>query len=196
MSDQEKPVRAEPTGDSLRPWVEQTLPRAVAFARSLTRDTHVAEDVVQDCYARLLKHAERYDLVRDGWKLLLRSITHACIDVHRRGARSQVTDPQLLDGLSSTEASRDGDPVRRVEANELQGAIGEALKRLPAVQRAALELRSWGQSMAEIGEALEVSENHAAVLVHRARKAMAKLLTPFLTESVGGEPLKNCDSRS
>ena len=184
MQDQEHPLRAKSSDDLLQQWVEQTLPRALAYARSVCRNAHVAEDVVQDCYARLLRHRDRYDLLSDGWKLLLRSITHACIDVHRRAKHALPTDPGQLDLHRSSEATAGGlDPKRQAEANELHAAIGAALGQLPAAQRAALELRSLGCSMSEIGESLEVSENHAAVLVHRARKAMAKELAPFLSES-------------
>lgn len=190
MNEPQRPVSDGEIDHRLGLWVEQTLPRALAFARSVARDAHVAEDIVQDCYGRLLAHRARYDLVRDGWKLLLRSITHACIDHRRRQSRLQVTDPTLLDGADAIGESKGGrgarstvDPLSQAQANELHGAITLALAQLPTVQRAAIELRSLGHSLAEVGEALSVSENHAAVLVHRARKAMSKLLSEFLPGS-------------
>src|SRR5262245_9280357 len=57
-----------------------TAPRAVAYAASLLRDAVLAEDVVQDCYCRLLQKAGEYDLPRDGAKLLFRAVTNACIN--------------------------------------------------------------------------------------------------------------------
>lgn len=189
MNEHQRPARDESTQSRLREWVEETLPRALAFARSVTLDSHVAEDVVHDCYGRLLSHQDRYDLVRDGWKILLRSITHACIDHRRRHSRTQSTDPTLLDGVAEEHGdgvggrARVADPQSLAQANELHEAIRAALETLPTIQRAALELRSLGHSLAEVGEALAVSENHAAVLVHRARKAMSKLLANHLPES-------------
>jgi RNA polymerase sigma-70 factor (ECF subfamily) len=59
------------------------LPRTLGYARALLCDPAAAEDVVQDCYARLLERASRYDLIRDGVKLLLRAVTNACIDRRR-----------------------------------------------------------------------------------------------------------------
>ena len=67
-------------------------------------------------------------------------------------------------------------PVEVVEQRELLDAVGQALAGLPLAQRAALELKSMGYSLAEIGEAIEVSESNAGVLVHRARRAVANYL--------------------
>lgn len=47
---------------------------------------------------------------------------------------------------------------------------------LTVEQRAALELKSMGYSLAEIARAVEVSESNAGVLVHRARRAVADYL--------------------
>src|SRR5215203_5002824 len=68
---------------ALDAWVEATLAGAVAFARSLLRDPAAAEDVVHDCFCRLLRRADVYDLPRDGTRLLFRAITNACIDASR-----------------------------------------------------------------------------------------------------------------
>jgi NAD(P)-dependent dehydrogenase (short-subunit alcohol dehydrogenase family) len=63
--------------------------RAVAYAGSMLRDRGLAEEVVQDCCYRLLKKSRVYDLQRDGAKLLLRSVTNACIS-HNRQVRRTV----------------------------------------------------------------------------------------------------------
>src|SRR5437868_12477508 len=73
-----KPHSASPA--ELDAWVLSTAPDAVAYAASLLRDRGAAEDVVQDCYCRLLQKADVYDLPRDGRKLLFESVTNACIN--------------------------------------------------------------------------------------------------------------------
>ena len=65
-------------------WVRDTLPGAVAYAASLLRDRQAADDVVHDCYCRLLQKADVYDLDRDGTKILYRSISNACINRNTR----------------------------------------------------------------------------------------------------------------
>jgi DNA-directed RNA polymerase specialized sigma24 family protein len=69
-------------------WTLATLPRALAYATSLLSDRTLAEDVVHDCYIRLLEKADSYNLPRDGTKLLYKAIMHACIVLIRKGSPS------------------------------------------------------------------------------------------------------------
>src|SRR5262245_25309322 len=65
-------------------WTLTSAPRAVAYAASLLGSSSQAEDVVQDCFCRLLQKAAEYDLLRDGTRLLFRAITNACINLTTR----------------------------------------------------------------------------------------------------------------
>jgi len=65
------------TQNDLDAWVLATAPRAVAYAASLLRDRARAEDIVQDCYCRLLQKETQYDLPNSGMKLLFKAITRA-----------------------------------------------------------------------------------------------------------------------
>src|SRR3954467_14628997 len=85
MTPLERPAPADQSV-SADGWILATLPRAIAFATGLLADPDAAEDVVHDCYCRLLQKADVYDLRNDGAKLLFRSITNACIDRSRRRA--------------------------------------------------------------------------------------------------------------
>ncbi len=165
-------------------WVLATAGRAVAYARSLLRDPHDAEDVVQDCYCRLLAKADVYDLPRDGAKLLMRSVTNACINRRvRRRPVFRLVRP-VADGGDEVPddppdaAARPAD--EHAAGRELSVAVAAGLRRLPVQQRAALELKSLGHSQQEIADALGVSVTNAGVLVHRARVALASHLAPFL----------------
>lgn len=161
------------------------MPKALAFARSLEADRHAAEDVVHDCICRLLERKNRYDLPRDGLKLLLRSIANACIDRGRRAGRIrwQAGSDSQSDWAYEFIDARSVEPFELAVHKELKTAVGEALRRLPLNQRAALELKSLGCSLSEIAEALEVSESHAGVLVHRARRALSQELDSFLRDA-------------
>ena len=171
--------------ESLSAWIRESLPLALAFARSLEADGHAAEDVVHECYCRLLERKDRYDLPRDGFKLLLRSITNVCIDRSRRAGRIrwQTGSDSESDWACDFVDARSVGPFELAVHKELEAAVGEALRHLPLNQRAALELRSLGCSLSEIAEALEVSESHAGVLVHRARRALSQKLESFLSDT-------------
>lgn len=155
------------------------MPQALAYAVSLLHRRDLAEDVVHDCYCRLLHKAASYDLPRDGLKILLRAITNAAIDWHRRRV------PQVLDEAASESLtdSRMAEAEAGAMARELEQAVAAGLATLPLEQRAALEMKSLGHSLQEIADTLAVSVNHAGVLVHRARQSLAKRLAPHLEDT-------------
>src|SRR5262249_33156976 len=152
--------------DELDQWVLDTGPRALAYALSLLRDRHRAEDVVQDCYCRLLTKRDVYDLPRDGLKLLIKSITNAAIN--------QQTRRRLVASLDQPVMDHEPSPEQHLIRRELEEAVADGLARLPVTHRAALEMKRYGYSQQEIAEALGITVSHAGVLVHRARQSLAK----------------------
>ncbi len=173
--------RKNASDEEIVTWVNAVLPKAVVYARSLIRDTHTAEDIVHDCICRLLDRKNHYDLVNDGFKLLLRSISNAAIDRVRR------TEPWSLDSMESDSNGsieqvdrRAIEPIDIVICKELNSSVERAMHILPLKQRAALELKALGLQLSDIAESLEVSESNAGVLLHRARAAMAKELAVWL----------------
>jgi RNA polymerase sigma-70 factor (ECF subfamily) len=175
--------------NKLDDWVLATWSRALAYAQSLLRRQPGAEDIVQECYCNLLRKADVYDLARDGVPLLMKSITNACL---KKLARERPMVSLSLLSLGNEE-SQGYDPVHPnapepsniVLHAELERSIEKALGRLPDTQRAAIELKSLGHSLAEIAEILEVSAANAGVLVFRARQALAKYLAPYLEGRTG-----------
>jgi RNA polymerase sigma-70 factor (ECF subfamily) len=153
----------------------------VAFARTLVKDVHTAEDIVADCYCRLLAKAGVYDLPKDGTRLLMKSIVNAAINANTRkrswtgfATDSEETEQEPEDRTVLSVSSR-------MEAAELQAAIGQALATLPPTQRAAIELKSLDYSNGDIADMLDTSVTHVGVLIHRARVALEKALAPYLT---------------
>ena len=171
-------TRTEAPDGTLDIWAERVIPKAVAYTRTLVANPADAEDVVHDVLCRLLRHKE-YDLLIDGEKLLYRSITNACINKWTR-KRQMVSLDARTDGTSepfAVVASRSHcDPVEQAMSREFHAAVGRALASLPSMQRAALELKILEHSLNEIAEILDVSVSNAGVLIHRARKSMAKRL--------------------
>src|SRR5262245_62113535 len=168
--------------DRLDAWVLAAAPRAVAYAASLLRNRSQAEDVVQDCFYRLLRKADEYDLERDGNKLLFTAISRACINenTRRQTAGIQVGDDDR--GFDPAD-QHTTPPDQAMQTRELQEAVGKALAQLPEMFRAALELRSLGHGKSEIAEILGVSPTHAGVLVFRARQRLAEALAPYVGDS-------------
>jgi RNA polymerase sigma-70 factor (ECF subfamily) len=188
MSESQQEAERSSTA-TIQEWVEYCLPRGLAYAKSLLRDSHAAEDVVHDCFCRLFAKRDVYDLPKDGFKLLLRSITNACIDLGRKDTPVSNSLDLPEDHIAGREVSDDRflQPPHAAMYRELQAAIESALQKLPVQQRAALELKSLGCSLSDIAKSLDVTENNAGVLVHRARQCLKKELEPLLTEASGDD---------
>ena len=171
-------------GFSREAWVLATLPHALAYAVSLLRDRSLAEDVAHDCYVRLLAKANQYDLARDGTKLLYKAITNACVDRNYRDRRNLSLDlaASRTGGGDLLTDGRALDPHQVATQHELEAALVVGLDQLTVAQRGALEMSSLGFSLVEIGAALGTSPGNAGVLIHRARKAIADHLAPYLDQ--------------
>jgi RNA polymerase sigma factor (sigma-70 family) len=175
---------SDPQRRRLDAWILEIAPRAVAYAASLLRDRSSAEDIVQDCLYRLLRKAAVYDLERDGNRLLFAAISNACINQNTRqrtlASLSGAADERDLDPIDPATV----DPAVSVLTQELRAAIGNAMRQLPEMQRAALELRSLGYGKHEIAQMLDLTPSHAGVLVHRARRRLLELLGPVFGEEL------------
>ncbi len=180
-------VPAYELNSSLEAWICDTTPRAIAYARSLVSDHHLAEDLVHDCYCRLLAKRAEYDLPNDGTKLLFKAITNAAINATTRGRHLRSLDVHDADGGSLTNEvadKRSVSPLAKLTLQELQDQLGVALAKLPIIQRAAIELKSQGYSTNEIADSLGVTASHVAVLIYRARESLADILAPVLGSEI------------
>jgi len=159
-------------------WIARTVQPALAYAITLVRNRHDAEDIVQECYRKLLARSGHYDLPRDGDKLLYKSITNACINlIQRRPATTNIDD--LRDAVFPPGAEDGRPPESRLIQREMEKAIEQALADLPVNQRAVLELSSLGHSLVDVAEMVDVSHANARVLLHRARQSVAEKLKVF-----------------
>lgn len=164
---------------SVNDWIAQSAPRALAYAQTLVRNAAVAEDLVQDCYQRLLAKADRYDLPADGTRLLFKAVTNACINWTQR--RPPVVSLEQIDaGGQDGRVSDEQDPLAKALLNELSETVDAALAELPVEQRAAVELHALGHGANDIAEALETTPGNARILLHRGRTRLAERLKPYL----------------
>ncbi|TWT42791.1 RNA polymerase sigma factor SigX [Thalassoglobus neptunius] len=168
--------------DELSAWITESAPRALAYAVSLVRNVSVAEDLVQDCYQRLLTKSEVYDLPREGTKLLFKAVTNASINWTQREAKSRSL--QTLQNDADFPVEKNELPLQAAASRELGDAVGIALGELPVEQRAVIELHVMGNSTSEIATMLELTAENVRVLRHRARKQLASKLRPFLENDI------------
>ncbi|MBI3746456.1 MAG: sigma-70 family RNA polymerase sigma factor [Chloroflexi bacterium] len=127
--------------------------RAMAYAIALriTADPTLAEDVVQDAFLGVWRHADRYVEGRGSVKTWLLSIVHhRAIDaVRRRRPARELPDPELPSPPQLVVADVWPEVAGRLDAIEVRAAMAV----LSDVQREAIELAYWGGlSQTEIAE--------------------------------------------
>jgi RNA polymerase sigma factor (sigma-70 family) len=177
-------LSARPSDTELDAWVLATAPRAVAYARNLLHHTQDAEDVVQECYCRLLNRADVYDLPRDGLKLLLTAISNASINLRTRHKPwFRLVRANSDDAPDDPEDKNSPAPDAQLLQVELSTSVADALQKLPPQQRAAIELKAMDFSQQEIAEILGVTTTNVGVLIHRGRQTLAKLLEKYLRDT-------------
>jgi RNA polymerase sigma-70 factor, ECF subfamily len=175
-----------------RDLIEPLLNDAYTFARYLTRDASVAEDVVQDACLRAFRHVES---LRGGearpWLL---KIVRNCFYALREKAmqanlRSLEADLRDDDPTSITgepdEAQLDLDPQRILERAVKREAVREMIETLPVQFRETLVLRELNDlSYREIAELTGMPIGTVMSRLARARELLRKIWLERAAEGV------------
>ena len=141
------------------------------FLVRTVRDHAAAEDLTQTTFTRLL---EKGDTVREAEKVRpwLFTVAHNL-------AVNHVTRRRPSDPIEAAFAIASGDkgPEEEALATAAAALVWDAARSLEPRQYAILDLSvRHGFAVGEIAEVLEISPGHAAVLVHRAREALAQAI--------------------
>ena len=149
--------------------VRLTHRRVFTLAYRLVGDRHEAEDVAQDAYLRVYRGLPgfRGDSSLDTW--LYRITANAAVSHLRRRGRfgDLLADP---DDVVDVPDEVGADPVDKDE-------IQRALVALPVAQRTVLVMRdAYGFSIAEIADAMGLTEGAVKVRIHRARRRLKELV--------------------
>ena len=147
---------------------------AAALYRSALRvlgDAHEAQDVVQDCFARLWQRADSWQPSGAGLVGWLHRVTmNLCLDRRRRQRIGLTPDlPEMIDTAPRADHT--------IEADQLHAAIDRALATLPPRHRAALVLcYLQGHSNAAAAAMLGMHVKALESLLHRARHGLRDAL--------------------
>ena len=155
--------------------------RVLAAAVRVTRDLDLAEDCVQDAYARALTAWASRGVPANPGAWLTTAAKRRALDLLRRGATLRRLLPLLVDDP----VEPDGDPPQEVALHEI---ADDRLRLIftcchPAIApeaRVALTLRLLcGLSTAEVARAFLVKEPAMAARITRAKKKIAAARIPY-----------------
>jgi RNA polymerase sigma-70 factor, ECF subfamily len=136
------------------------------YVRSIVRDSHAAEDITQNVFAKLTTAIQKYeprDVPFAAW--ILRVSRNAAVD-HLRARRQ----------IPFSEVRTDDEGYEQIGFERSQ-CLRDALSRLPQEQREVLVLRHLaGLSPREIAERLDKTEASVHGLHHRGRATLQQAL--------------------
>ncbi|MEU6144460.1 sigma factor [Streptomyces sp. NPDC047081] len=146
---------------------EAEQPRLVAYARSLTGDPWVAEDLVAEAHFRVWRRLSAGHEVDNVAAYLTTTVRHLAATVGGT-ARETPQDPWATERLGVSVA--EGDPAERISSVDL---LVRVLGQLPRRWVTALWLaEAEGRPLDDIGRSIGTKRGATAVLLHRAREGM------------------------
>ena len=162
-------------------WIEDLLDRhgRVGFAAAyrVLGNAEDAEDVVQEVMLRLLRSGPPREAV-ENWPAYLRTAAvRRAIDLLRH-RRRRPAECELHEAITD---ARGAPPWRAIEQAEQAEALRAGLRQLSPRDAAAFTLKYFEDLDHEtIGRQLGVPARRVALILHRARRRLARLLGPVL----------------
>jgi RNA polymerase sigma-70 factor (ECF subfamily) len=152
--------------------------RLYRVARSVLRDEHEAEDVMQHAYVSAFEHLHQFAGRASFATWLTRIAVHEALARARRRGRFRGLESMSEEGApSGPPRDERPDPEQQAQAGELRRLLESAIDGLPETYRAAFVLReAEGLDTAEVAECLEISEDAVRTRVHRARVLLRRKL--------------------
>jgi RNA polymerase sigma-70 factor, ECF subfamily len=159
--------------DTFRAFYDRTARPVWVYLARITGDRALADDLLQESYYRFLRAERSFDSESHRRNYLYRIATNLAHDRHR-SRRGVVSVPLPAEHERSALASHDdvaGDAERRTD-------LGRAMAQLKPREREMLWLAyAHGSSHEEIAETLGLRRASIKMLLFRARRRLAALLT-------------------
>ena len=159
---------------------------AFRIAWSILRNHHDAEDAVQECFLRVLKHAKRRLEVRNPKTWVARIAWTTALD--RRTSRARVLINEDAADSELLMHARDAAPAADEEfaGKQLQELLERMITALPEDLRQPLELSTVQElNSAEIAEILNIPEGSVRTRLMRARQRLKQKLSAVVETKHG-----------
>ena len=144
----------------------------VRLARIFVEDRDAAEDIVQEAFLRLARHAGRIEDVERAPAYLRSIVLNLARDHNRRGLVSLRHHAAAGREIDVTDHAAD-----ELVRSEEHGRVLDAVRRLPPRQRDCIALRYFEESSVEVTAAtLGISVNSVKTHLQRAMAALDRML--------------------
>lgn len=155
--------------DAFRAFYDRTARALWAYLARITGDRQAADDLLQECYYRLLRARVTHDDESHRRNYLFRIATNLARDGYRRRAAA----PELISNVDESHGADTAAAAR----TDCRTDLHRAMARLKRRERELLWLAyAQGSSHQEIGETLGLKTGSIKPLLFRARQKLAALL--------------------
>lgn len=172
---------AEGDHSSLRVLYDRYTSRLMTYASYVLGDRAAAEDVVQETFLRVFRHAGRFDQDKRCSTWIYSIAANLCRDELRRMKRRRnFTLPLLRDVSEGHAAGRMTSPLRGAAGREFTERLREELGALPPEQREVIALRYLdSMKYAEIAEIAGCPLGTVQSRLHAGLKILRERLKDF-----------------
>lgn len=171
------PAAASPWRD----WLDEHGSKFLLFARQQTRSLEDAKDVFQDALVKLTEKLRNDEFIggQEAWQpYLYTTIRRLAIDLSRRDDRRRRREDNVTTD-AEVERHDSFHPWFDTESSddETRDLLEKGIKELPPKFAEVIVMKIWGErTFAEIGEALDISQNTAASRYRYGLEALKKQL--------------------
>ena len=162
------------TSATWKDYFDQWAPALLLFARQQASNPGDAEDIVQEAFLKVWK---KYGHAKTTKALLYSAVRTTAIDFSRSFSRRKIRENRVYE-------EGEGDSIwfqRRLETEERNTLLEEAVQQLSKDQQEVVVLKIWGElTFQEIASTLHISNNTAASRYRYALDHLKKHLTPSL----------------
>jgi RNA polymerase sigma-70 factor (ECF subfamily) len=150
--------------------------KAIRAAYLITRDTHLAQDVVQDVFLQVYRGIGRFDAARPFEPWFMRSVVNAALKVSQKTAREIPIEGDDENGLEQWIIAQET-VEGQVETAESHEKLWQAMQELSPRQRAAIVQRYFLEmSEKEMADELNAPPGTVKWLLNAARERLRSLL--------------------
>lgn len=144
--------------------VEDYADSIYRFVRKNLKDEHRSEDIMQDTFTKMWEKHESVNYAK-AKSYLYTTAYHTMLDIIKKEKRLSIEEE-----IETTSHTYN-------QYSDISEILNEAIKRLPASQRASLMLRDYeGYSYKEIEEITGLKESQVKVYIYRARKSLKEYI--------------------
>ncbi|MEO8519541.1 MAG: sigma-70 family RNA polymerase sigma factor [Dermatophilaceae bacterium] len=175
------------------------VPALLRYARTITRDGQLAEDLVQETLLRALQRADSFRAEASLATWLHRILHNLAVDRFRADREDATEDIEHEVEARWRDSTYTVDAATVVERAETREELEDALVRLPVIYRTAVVLHdAEGMTVAEIADVQGVGLPAAKARLRRGRMILVDALAQGRErrDALRGVPLRCWDARS